>query len=303
VDEDWDGDGLDACTDCLETNVFCSTDCTDADGDSYCVTDDCDDLVPTTHPGAPEVCDGEDDDCNELVDDDELGEDSDGDGHHNVCDNCRSVANAGQEDNDGDGTGDACDTEECDGLDNDGDGSVDEGFDMDFDQVPDCSDNCPEHANAHQEDGDEDQVGDACDNCLFDPNTDQTDADGDGSGEACDCDDGHGAVWAVPGEVPLLDLTYDLVLEETTLTWTVPPFHGGTAPLRYDSLRADAPSDFESKTQCVESDDGSDTRSIDGDTNVPEFVHYLVAAENDCPGRGSLGRTSAGDERLGRACP
>ncbi|MFC1610422.1 PKD domain-containing protein [Myxococcota bacterium] len=47
----------------------------DADGDHYgvgasCVGPDCDDADPTVHPGAPERCNGVDDDCDETIDDD-----------------------------------------------------------------------------------------------------------------------------------------------------------------------------------------------------------------------------------------
>jgi MYXO-CTERM domain-containing protein len=44
---------------------------TDADGDTYNATDDCDDTNPAIHPGAVEVCDAAnaDEDCNGVADD------------------------------------------------------------------------------------------------------------------------------------------------------------------------------------------------------------------------------------------
>ncbi len=47
--------------------------CRDADGDGYgdggdCLGADCDDNDPLTHPGAPEICDGKDNNCNALPD-------------------------------------------------------------------------------------------------------------------------------------------------------------------------------------------------------------------------------------------
>jgi len=82
----------------------------DADHDGYGVGDgDCDDLDPSVHPGATETCNGVDDDCDMRVDEDELGEDTDGDRVANLCDNCASTANPSQSDLDGDFEGDACD--------------------------------------------------------------------------------------------------------------------------------------------------------------------------------------------------
>ena len=52
--------------------------------------------------------------------------------------------------------------------------------------VADCDDNCPDTANADQNDFDGDGVGDECDNCPTIANADQADVDEDGLGDACD---------------------------------------------------------------------------------------------------------------------
>ncbi len=118
---------------------------------------DCDDTRADVYPGYPEVCDGLDNDCNGQIDD--AGADSDQDGVHNLCDNCRFVYNPGQADTDVDGVGDACD-------------------------------NCPGEFNPDQADYDGDGVGGACDNCPADYNPSQSDVNGDHVGDVCDPNDG-----------------------------------------------------------------------------------------------------------------
>jgi len=144
--------------------------------------------------------------------------DSDSDGISDAVDNCRLVANPGQEDGDGDGVGDACDNCPVDAnagqadADADALGDVcdacpaDPDNDADADGVCGDVDNCPATANADQADEDSDGVGDVCDACLGDPsndvdgdgvcgavdncpdvfNPDQADSDGNGVGDACD---------------------------------------------------------------------------------------------------------------------
>jgi hypothetical protein len=194
----------------------------DPDDDNDQVADalDCAPLDGAIHPGATEVCDGKDNDCNFLVDEGSL--DSDADGWKDCYD----------DDDDNDKVPDVVDclpldpashpgaAEFCDGKDNDCDGESDESSpDLDGDGEADCvdgdldgdgvgneEDNCPAKANAGQEDVDQDGAGDVCDadadgdsipdqtdNCPGLKNTLQTDTDADGLGDPCDLDlDGDG---------------------------------------------------------------------------------------------------------------
>ena len=107
----------------------------DRDGDGYVASIDCNDEAPQVHPGADELCDGVDNDCDQQIDEDPINgtrfyEDLDGDGHggptramacalspglartHTDCNDSSALAFPGAE-------------EVCDGLDNDCDGEVD----------------------------------------------------------------------------------------------------------------------------------------------------------------------------------
>ena len=129
VDNDCDG-GID------EGGVCCD----DADGDGFeditCGGTDCDDSDPAIHPGATEVCNGIDDDCDLVVDEGlSFGfwfDDSDGDGYGDPLDgvfDCAQPAGWVSDSTDCDDANRAINpgaTEVCDGLDNDCDGLVDE---------------------------------------------------------------------------------------------------------------------------------------------------------------------------------
>jgi len=121
-----------------------------------------------------ESCNGEDDDCDGVVDE-ELGQTTCGLGvcEHTV-DNCVS------------GSPQTCDADEgagveiCNALDDNCNGETDEGFpDSDSDGVPDCITN----------DDDGDGVADWLDNCPTAANPDQADFDYDTIGDVCDPDD------------------------------------------------------------------------------------------------------------------
>ena len=152
----------------------------DVDGDGWTVEDgDCHDGNAQTHPGAQELCDGQDSDCDGVVALDETV-DVDGDGAL-ACADC---ADALPEIHPGA-------DEFCDGRDSDCDGvmPIDE-LDLDSDGVPVCAGDCDDEDPAVAAGLPED-CGDGLDNdCDGSVDVDE-DADGDGWGTCSgDCDDG-----------------------------------------------------------------------------------------------------------------
>ncbi len=106
----------------LAALVMAAGDCgQDQDGDGYTPAQgDCNDADPAIHPGASEVCNGLDDDCDDAVDE---GFDQDGDGFA-VCENSGVPADC----DDGNPEVHPGAAEQCNGLDDDCDGDRDEGL-------------------------------------------------------------------------------------------------------------------------------------------------------------------------------
>jgi len=169
----------------------------DDDGDGVPADEDCDDGDPSAYPGAEEICDGVDNDCDTIVD----NRDIDLDGYIDAL--CPDY-----------GTGaDDCDDDNADvypgapelvdGLDNNCDTDIDEGSEV-FDDDGDCACEGPgpctgssDPACAVLSPGDCDD-GDAALN-LADVDTDGYDTC------AGDCDDSDGAVNPAPDTVEVCD--------------------------------------------------------------------------------------------------
>ncbi len=146
----------------------------DADADGYGDGTDCDENDPAVNPGAVEVCDYIDNNCDSQVDEGFVACDIDQDGYDTTvdCNDDNPAINPGA-------------VEICDYIDNNCDGATDEGFtacDIDgdgYDTTVDCNDN---YALAYP------GAPELCDyidnNC--DGFTDEPDWDGDGAGNCLD---------------------------------------------------------------------------------------------------------------------
>ena len=120
-DGDGDGDG--------------NTTETDFDGDGSPAGEDCNDQDASIHPGAEEICDNVDNNCDDNIDEGVTTPyfaDVDGDGYgagdsEEACEAPTDYVEDDSDCDDGDADINPAATEECDGVDNDCDGEVDEG--------------------------------------------------------------------------------------------------------------------------------------------------------------------------------
>ncbi len=181
---------------------------TDRDSDGWPVLFDCDDHSATTYPGAQELVDGLDNDCNSIIEDDEPGDTGTGDTDTGTGDS--DPPDPSTVDLDGDGaTADIdCDehnadtypgaAEKPDYADNDCDEIIDEGTllgDDDGDSYSEMQGDCNDNDFATYPGADDDQndgIDNSCDGA--DENAGGRDRDGDGYPDTEDCDDNNPAV-------------------------------------------------------------------------------------------------------------
>jgi len=111
----------------------------DADGDHWAASEDCDDADPAVHPAAPELCDGLDNDCDELTDEGlerAWYADADADGYGDpdavtlACAPPDGAIDDATDCDDADSDVHPHATEVCDGVDDDCDERVDENLEL-----------------------------------------------------------------------------------------------------------------------------------------------------------------------------
>jgi len=286
------------CTDPTDYNCDGEVGYTDGDGDGWAACEECDDAASAIHPAALEVCDGTDNNCDGLIDDEDPSLDI-------------STATTWYEDADGDGYGDstsqilACeapsgflaDSSDCDdastdnhpaatevceplgpGVDNDCDGLVD-----DDDPDLDASTGSVWYAD---DDGDgygaADDMTWACDQPsghVLD-STDCDDADDDIHPAATEICTSSGAAYDDDCDGDIDDADSDLDLSTAT-TWYADADADGFADADASTAACDAPSGYLALTGDWDCDDTDDAINP-GATEICESSG--PALDNDCDG-------------------
>jgi large repetitive protein len=301
-------------------------DIVDADGDGYGTDEDCDDGDAAVHPGAEEVCDGVDNDCDDQVDEDVVGTffaDADADGYGDAASSlsaCTPPDGYVEDATDCDDTNP--DTwpgapERCDGEDNDCDDEIDEdlnelwyadadgdtygnasntyeGCDPGTGWVLDASD-CDD-SNSTVNPGADEVCNDTDDDCDGDIDEDLEstwygDADGDGFGDpatelfdcergagwvedSTDCDDANSDIHPDATEIcDSLDNDCDGLIDDADDSVT------GTTTWYTDSDGDGYGDDAGTTAAC---DQPSGTSAYGGDCDDTDAAYNPGAAEDDC---------------------
>ncbi len=255
-DDDGDGHGLSA---------FPLTTCGTTPPPGYgSLVGDCDDANRAVYPGAPQPCDGVNNDCNDpswpAPPANET--DTDGDGFRGCagdCDDSSANVHPGA-------------AEVCNGMDDNCNGQTDE--------------------DAQGVDSDGDGVHNACDNCGFDFNASQSDTNDDGEGDVCDLNDG--LIWEFredksslswqPEQGPTSWNVYigDLAVLKSTGVYTQPP---GSNPL--------------ADRHCGE----TQTFAADLGVPVTHTVSFSLVTGVQGGVEGALGSSSSGTRPNANPCP
>jgi len=233
---------------------------------------DCDDGDGAVNPGATELCNGVDDDCDGSTDEDSAADantwyaDDDGDGYGDAGDSMAACSAPGgyladaTDCDDGDGAVNPAATEQCNGVDDDCDGSTDEDSAAD--------------ASTWYADDDGDGYGDAGDS------TAACSAPSGYLADATDCDDGDGAV--NPGATELcdgVDNDCDGSTDEDSAadasTWYADADSDGYGDAASTYRACSAPSGYVA--------DASDCDDSDGDVH-PGATETCSGVDDDCDG-------------------
>jgi hypothetical protein len=290
----------------------------DQDGDGFCASvvgcvdgsspADCDDGDPAVHPGAPELCNAADENCDGVADD---GFDSDTDGS-TVCGDDGVTGTEDDDCDDGDPAVYPDAPELCNAVDDNCDGVYDEGFDADSDGMTICGadgvsgtedDDCNDGDPAVHPEAPElcNAVDDNCDGVSdegFDADADGTTVcgeDGVPDTDDDDCDDGDSAVNPDAPELcnayddncdGVVDEGFDADSDGTTVCGgdgvagtedddcddTEPTVHPGLAEVCNDGLDNDC--------------DGTNNGCLlEGDLSVASAIKFVGEAEDDHSGR------------------
>jgi hypothetical protein len=261
---------------------------TDADADGYAACGgDCDDSNPSVHPGAGEICNGVDDNCDASPDNADLDQDGFS-ACSNDCNDLNGAIHPGASD-------------VCNGLDDDCDGLVDEGStDVDGDGYAACVDCNDSQAAVHP--GAPEICNRLGDNCNLFADEGFPDLDND-TYPACfgDCDDLNSQVWFPPFEVSGLVIFPN---QPTFLSWNTQGSAAGPetvfdlvsgqfGPVTGINLGAGS---------CLAPGLGGSANDLRADPASGIAYWYLVRGRNSC-GNGSYGTNTLGQERNPPPCP